>query len=576
MRRVRPGSCPGSWSLDGNAGNPGGSYLGTTDTSLVLKAMNQRILLSDLAAGGSVPRWIGGGSANTSNGGVGAFIGGGGSTTATGQNVVGKFCVVVGGDTNNASGVQNDIAGGPTGYAAIGGGEGNTASGYVSTVAGGGGTDDDGSGHQVPAYNTASARGASVGGGQANSATGTWSTVSGGEYNTASGSIAAVAGGFLNSASGTASFVPGGIQNIASGSESFAGGYYAQAGNPGSFVWSDISSSNRFATTGSNQFLVRAHGGVGINGTPKNADIELSLYPNSASPNYSNLFFGVANTTAGILTSVGDVDSNGGARFYVDQYNGTSQLRRLVADSDGLSINGANAIDPANHHELTIYSGPHQLSNEISMNLVPGTGSGGSFGTEIYTFPNNGSVGEYSIRYYDTNGVQHSLLSAVSTNGLDHITIDGDAFKPGGGAWSSTSDRRIKQDITPIASAIDTLLRLRPVSFRYTPEYRALEGGLPDRSYLGFIAQEFAEIFPDAVSSTGKKLAGADPDAPILALDSTPALITVVAAAQELAVQAQDRDAQIARLTMANAELQSRIAGLAARLEAIEAKGNRR
>jgi len=133
---------------------------------------------------------------------------------------------------------------------------------------------------------------------------------------------------------------------------------------------------------------------------------------------------------------------------------------------------------------------------------------------------------------------------------------------PGGGSWAATSDRRIKQDIAPIENAIDTLLKLRPVSFRYTPEYRALEHNLPDKPYLGFIAQEFADVFPEAVSSTGRRVPGApEGDPSILALDSTPALITTVAAVQELATE--------------NADLRKQLDALAARLSKLEsAQGN--
>lgn len=364
----------------------------------------------------------------------------------------------------------------------------------------------------------------------------------------------------------------------AGGEASFAGGVGAFANQAGSYMWGDDSPTNGIiATTAPNQYVVRAGGGVGINGAPKDNSTELTIYPSTPNGgNFSEIFMGGRATIGGVLLTAAapSAATSNDATFYLDQYDGTHQARKLIVNSDGLSINGANAVDSANHQELTILSGPNQDPNRIRMDFIPGTGSGGYFQTVINTFPSSGSVGQYFIRYFDTGNVEHDLLTAASVSGVDHITIDGDAFKPGGGAWSSSSDRRIKQDIAPIASAIDTLLRLRPVSFRYTPQYRALEGGLPDRSYLGFVAQEFAEIFPDAVSSTGKKLPGADPNAPILALDSTPALITAVAAAQELAVQAQDRDAQITRLTMSNANLQSQVAALAARLEAIEAKGN--
>jgi len=56
--------------------------------------------------------------------------------------------------------------------------------------------------------------------------------------------------------------IPGGSQNSASGSNSFAAGFYAQATNNGSFVWSDSSSASPFVSTNNNSFNVRAAGGV--------------------------------------------------------------------------------------------------------------------------------------------------------------------------------------------------------------------------------------------------------------------------------------------------------------------------
>ena len=69
-------------------------------------------------------------------------------------------------------------------------------------------------------------------------------------------------GGFLNSISGQFATVPGGRQNIAAG-YAFAAGRRAKALHQGAFVWAD-SSDFDFASTGLNQFLIRAGGGVGI------------------------------------------------------------------------------------------------------------------------------------------------------------------------------------------------------------------------------------------------------------------------------------------------------------------------
>lgn len=129
--------------------------------------------------------------------------------------------------------------------------------------------------------NTANAgvRGATIGGGGDfsfadvlwNIVSDDFGTVSGGLANTAgnnSGSIgdakyATVGGGNHNTASGIASTVPGGINNRAAGTASLAAGNRAKADHNGAFVWAD-SSGGDFSSSGADQFLIRASGGVGI------------------------------------------------------------------------------------------------------------------------------------------------------------------------------------------------------------------------------------------------------------------------------------------------------------------------
>ena len=136
-------------------------------------------------------------------------------------------------------------------YATVGGGDHNTASGQQATVAGG-------------AYNTASHVSATISGGAHNVANQIDATVGGGAYNTASGEQATVGGGSRDTASGIYSTVPGGYGNAARASYSLAAGRRAKAANGGSFVWADGTDAD-FTSTASNQFLVRAGGGVGIN-----------------------------------------------------------------------------------------------------------------------------------------------------------------------------------------------------------------------------------------------------------------------------------------------------------------------
>lgn len=132
-------------------------------------------------------------------------------------------------------------------YGAVGGGSMNTASGWHATVGGG-------------YNNTASNDEATIGGGGNHYATGVAATIGGGDVNTAYGNYATV---------------PGGRSNSAAGDYGFAAGRNAKAPNQGSFVWADSTNAD-FSSTGNNQFLIRAVGGVGISTTNPTANLEVA------------------------------------------------------------------------------------------------------------------------------------------------------------------------------------------------------------------------------------------------------------------------------------------------------------
>jgi hypothetical protein len=194
----------------------------------------------------SVGATVGGGKFNYSRGDYSVIAGGGGSYASDSNSATGDGSFIGGGSKNMASGFCGAITGGITNtvssaYATVGGGRINVASGNDATVAGGG-------------SNTASAMGATVSGGGMNTASGIYSVVSGG------GGTAPI---YSNLALGNWSTVPGGRLNQASGDYSYAAGRRAKANHTGTFVWAD-STDTDFASTGANQFLIRASGGVGI------------------------------------------------------------------------------------------------------------------------------------------------------------------------------------------------------------------------------------------------------------------------------------------------------------------------
>jgi len=156
-----------------------------------------------------------------------------------------------------------------------------------------------------------------------------------------------------------------------------------------------------------------------------------------------------------------------------------------------------------------------------------------------------------------TNGVHISNPVSIE----DSLKVDGAASKSTAGAWQANSDGRIKQDIAPIDDALDTLAKVHPVTFRYTDAYRAMHPEVADQRYYNVIAQQFAEVFPDAVTKSGEYLPGATKgaDNEILQVDTYPAQIVTIAAVQELAQK--------------NAALEATVQRLMARIAKLEAKG---
>ena len=137
-------------------------------------------------------------------------------------------------------------------------GRSTTASGDSSTTLGQGAR-ATGLASTAMGYNTGASNSYATAMGHTTTASGLYSTAMG------RGTIAAnddtTAMGYGTTASGWDSTALGTF-SIASGHYSVAAGFYAQASHQGSFVWSDSSSTTRFASAGNNEFAVRAAGGV--------------------------------------------------------------------------------------------------------------------------------------------------------------------------------------------------------------------------------------------------------------------------------------------------------------------------
>jgi trimeric autotransporter adhesin len=279
------------WNLGGNSG-VGGPVLGTMDVQPLRLYANTRrvfhlttasIVLSEFESWNAV-NIIGGASGNTvSNGVMGGTISGGGSVTnssfgtTTGPNIVMNSFGTVGGGLNNTAGKDISAFGADTSLHAdtVSGGEGNSAAngwasvgGGLANYAGSGQSAIAGGGHNgisdlnnFLGFPQSYSRAAFIGAGEYNVITprteGSFPF-----YNYLDALDGVIGGGISNTING-ASFavIPGGRENSVSGSYGFAAGRRARANHDGAFVWADSTDAD-FASTGANQFLIRARGGI--------------------------------------------------------------------------------------------------------------------------------------------------------------------------------------------------------------------------------------------------------------------------------------------------------------------------
>ncbi len=132
---------------------------------------------------------------------------------------------------------------------------------------------------------------------------GSFSTVAGGTENIASGQYSNIAGGSGNVASGDYATISGGRFNEASNGNAMASGYRAKASHDGTFVWSDRTDED-FASTGENQFLIRASGGVGVGTNNPQAVLHVGGVPGADGIMFPD---GSLQTTAASAPSIGGI-----------------------------------------------------------------------------------------------------------------------------------------------------------------------------------------------------------------------------------------------------------------------------
>lgn len=512
------------WQTAGNGGTSAGlNYLGTKDNQpLEIHVNGQRAFRLEPNNTNAAPNVLAGSAFNYVVPGVeGATISGGGATNAFGassNSVTANYGTIGGGINNIAGGGPEATVGGGVAnsannaYATVAGGFENNASGVGDFIGGGGyspsptlypnGNSTGGNDSVVAGgvSNHANDDFAVVGGGVYNTAGNFAATASGGYHDVASGQLATVGGGLFNVASGGEATVPGGQDNLASGLYSFAAGYFAQATNDGTFVWAD-SQGTTFASTGTNQFLIRAGGGVGIGTATPGAQLD------------------VAGASGTAIRVTGPAGGGSTVAYDLATYNpGTNAPgARILATDDGVfsaSLDLMTKVPGAITNPLQ-----SRLHITSSGNVSIGVGTpgyildvggrirlrqeslGNSAGMWLYqndTGNDRGFVGLENDAYLGLWGNPGAIWGLVMnvTNGF--VGIGNPAPSTylqvvnatcNGSSWVNASDRNLKQNFMPV-NAADVLAKVVALPVQ-SWDYKAQ----PGEKHIGPVAQDFHAAF---------------------------------------------------------------------------------
>ena len=242
------------------------------------------------------------------------------------------------------------------------------------------------------------------------------------------------------------------------------------------------------------------------------------------------------------------------------RFSGTDWTPSLVALGTDVSGTLADARLSSNIPLLNA-SQTFAGTNSFTRVLV----ASGSSNAPAISFTNSRAAGLWNpgtnIVGLATSGSNRVYIAADGKVGIGRtptantLEVEGTASKTASGQWLANSDARIKTEVKNLDHALETIERVRPVSFNYTDEYRAAHPSIEDKRYYNVIAQEFAKVFPDSVKESGEMLDGK----PILQVDVHPAAIYAIAAIQELHGLLKAKEDDLTKLKEQNASLEKRL-----------------
>jgi hypothetical protein len=230
----------------------------------------------------------------------------------------------------------------------------------------------------------------------------------------------------------------------------------------------------RFYTNGhtNERMRIDSSGNLGLGCVPSSG-VRLDIRSNAAAT--LGDFRNASSTGYGLYVAAGDTDSQ--YAFRAADYQNNSLVTITGA---GKLLVGTTTVPSGGTNRKAVFKG------NDSLGLQGGTGT---------------STGD--IGFYNPSGSEYWSIASNQTNwyiadaDFTHYAVLGQNM----GSWAFGSDRRLKENIVDISYGLDSVMAMQPRAFTFT------SSGVET---IGFVAQELAEVIPEAVTGTAVEYSDAD------------------------------------------------------------------
>jgi len=286
--------------------------------------------------------------------------------------------------------------------------------------------------------------------------------------------------------------------------------------------------SHRFYTGGAERMRINKDGYVGINKNNPTAPLDIvgttivtgSAFINGGSLNIINSYPRLFLTDTDSDSDFSLINDNGNFTIYDDT---NTAPRIYITASGSIGINKFSPNSALDVNGNATISGSLEVSGTFTTRGYPTIISGLNNADTIINIGNSGSNSDrtaYIYTQYNSgtmtiNNQKNGLVLAANNTNVMYITssyvgigvsapthilhINGQG-RSTNSAWATTSDIRLKENITDYTLGLNELIKIHTICYNYIPSVEGMSESERLRPRVGISAQEIEKILPNTVT----------------------------------------------------------------------------